>query len=60
MVSNEQNAKTHEVKKRRNTSYWMEEVDITPDLILRYQMETRNLEDILQADLRILKEINQV
>lgn len=49
-----------EVKKRGKIPYWMKNVESTPELILRYQMKTRELEDTLSADLRVLREINQV
>lgn len=53
-------APAQEVKKRGKIPYWMKNVNSTPDLVLRYQLRTKELEDALQADLRVLKEINQV
>lgn len=47
-------------QKRGKIPYWMKNVDSTPDLVFRYQVSTRELQDTLQADLRVLKEINQV
>lgn len=58
MADIEQSAQ--DVKKRGKIPYWLKNVQSTPDLVLRYQLKTRELEDALKADLRILKEINQV
>ncbi|KAJ8939006.1 hypothetical protein NQ314_011256 [Rhamnusium bicolor] len=44
---------------RKKDPPWLESVVISPDLIYRYQMTVKNLEDILQADLKTLKQINQ-
>ncbi|XP_055318755.1 period circadian protein isoform X2 [Sitodiplosis mosellana] len=59
MGDNESNASAQGVKKRGKIPYWMKNVDSTPELVLRYQLKTRELEDALQADLRVLREINQ-
>lgn len=45
---------------RKRDPPWMESVKATPDLIYRYQMSIKGLEDILKADLNSLKEIDQV
>lgn len=60
MADIEQSAPAQDVKKRGKIPYWLKNVQSTPDLVLRYQLKTRELEDALKADLRILKEINQV
>lgn len=60
MDDNESNAPTQDTNKRGKVPYWMKHVESTPDLILRYQVRTRELQDTLQSDLRVLKEINQV
>lgn len=60
MADIEQIAPAQDVKKRGKIPYWMKNVQSTPDLVMRYQLKTRQLEDLLQADLRVLKEINQV
>lgn len=39
---------------------WLENVKVTPELIYRYQMNLRELGDILNTDLNSLKDINQV
>lgn len=38
----------------------MKNVQSTPDLVLRYQVRTKEIEEALKSDLRVLKEINQV
>lgn len=60
MGDNQSNVSPQEVKKRGKIPYWMKNVNSTPDLVLRYQLRTKELEDALQADLRVLREINQV
>lgn len=47
-------------KKRGKVPYWMKNVQSTPDLVLRYQVRTKEIEEALISDLRVLKEINQV
>lgn len=44
---------------RKREPPWMEAVSATPDLIYRYQMSVKGLEDILEADLNSLKDIDQ-
>lgn len=39
---------------------WLDNVKVTPELIYRYQMDVRELGDILHADLNSLKDIDQV
>lgn len=58
--NNEQNTTAHDVKKRGRIPHWMKNVESTPDLVLRYQLRTKELQDTLQSDLRVLREINQV
>lgn len=47
-------------KKRGKTPYWMKNVQSTPELVLRYRVRTKEIEEALISDLRVLKEINQV
>lgn len=49
-----------DIKKRGKIPYWMKNVQSTPDLVLRYQVRTKEIEETLKSDLRVLKEINQV
>ncbi|CAH0556603.1 unnamed protein product [Brassicogethes aeneus] len=44
---------------RKKDPPWLETVTVTPDLIYRYQMTVKGIEDILEADLNTLKEIHQ-
>lgn len=60
MGDNEGNDQAQQAKKRGKIPYWMKNVDSTPELVLRYQLKTKELEDALRADLRVLREINQV
>lgn len=45
---------------RKREPPWLEAVTVTPELIYRYQMSVKGLEDILESDLNSLKEIHQV
>lgn len=45
---------------RRAQAPWLENVNLTPDLIYRYQMDTKSIADVLKADLNILNENKQV
>lgn len=38
----------------------MKNIQSTPDFVLRYQVRTKEVEEALKADLRVLREINQV
>lgn len=60
MDSTDRNTQGQAVKKRGNVPYWMKNVKSTPDLILRYQVKTKDLEEALKSDLRVLREISQV
>ncbi|XP_031621242.1 period circadian protein isoform X2 [Contarinia nasturtii] len=62
MAASKENQTTDEFEKCAKTSslpYWMKNIEVTPDLIFRYQLRARELEDTLQADMRVLKDINQ-
>lgn len=45
---------------RKRDPPWLEAVSVTPELIYRYQMAVRRVEDILEEDLNSLKQIHQV
>lgn len=50
-------------QKRSKIPEWLKNVDLTPDLVLRYQMPITSLDDVLAADLKRLEmftKINQV
>ena len=60
-ANSEQNCgSAQDSKKRGKIPYWMKNVQSTPDLVLRYQVRTKEVEEALKSDLRVLKEINQV
>lgn len=44
---------------RKQEPPWLETVSVTPELVYRYKMAVRGLEDILEADLNTLKEVHQ-
>ncbi|XP_044268555.1 period circadian protein isoform X2 [Tribolium madens] len=44
---------------RKRDPPWLEAVSITPDIIYKYQMTMKGLDDILEADLNALKKIEQ-
>lgn len=39
---------------------WLDNVNVTADLVYRYQMKTRDVNEVLKSDLKALKLINQV
>lgn len=45
---------------KRSTPQWLENIDLTNELIYRYQINTKTLPDILSADLNALNKIKQV
>ncbi|XP_071451408.1 period circadian protein [Hetaerina americana] len=46
-------------KPLRKGPSWLEEVDVTPDLILRYKMDDQILRNVLEADMKALKTVAQ-
>ncbi|XP_008194041.1 period isoform X2 [Tribolium castaneum] len=44
---------------RKRDPPWLEAVTITPEIIYKYQMTVKSLDDILEADLHTLKKIDQ-
>ncbi|XP_063903185.1 period circadian protein isoform X3 [Zophobas morio] len=44
---------------RKRDPPWLEAVSVTPDIIYKYQMTVKGLDDILEADLHALKKIDQ-
>lgn len=47
------------ITKRPDPS-WLDNIDLTKELVYQYQVDTKILQDVLSADLRALKKINQV
>jgi hypothetical protein len=39
---------------------WLEEINVTPELILKYQLQERDLTEILSEDFKALQRITQV
>ena len=39
---------------------WLEDIIVTPELIFRYQVNERGIDEVLQADLEALARIHQV
>ncbi|KAK9736489.1 Period protein 2/3C-terminal region [Popillia japonica] len=44
---------------RKRDPPWLEAVSVTPELIYKYQMSVKEIEDILESDLNTLKQIHQ-
>jgi len=57
-----------EIMKERRKTYpmrkkdppWVESVSVSPNLIYKYQMAVKNLDEILQMDLNTLRNTEQV
>lgn len=45
---------------RRPDPPWLDNINITPELVYRYQMTAKTIGDVLKADTVALKKINQV
>lgn len=45
---------------RKRDPPWLKAVSVTPDLIYRYKMAVKDMENILEADLKALNGMNQV
>lgn len=45
---------------KRPNPHWLDNVDLTDELIYRYQIDGRTLNDILRADLFAMRNVNQV
>lgn len=45
---------------RKKDPPWVESVSVSPNLIYKYQMAVKNLDEILQMDLNTLKNTEQV
>lgn len=50
----------NKIKLRRRHPPWLENVNITSDLIYRYQLQAKAVGETLQADLKTLKGVDQV
>lgn len=38
---------------------WLEQIKLTPELVFRYQLNNREIANVLEADLKVLKGIDQ-
>lgn len=45
---------------KRSNPQWLDNVNLTDDLVYQYQIDARTLSDVLKADLLSLKKTNQV
>lgn len=45
---------------KRPNPHWLENVELTNDLVYQYQVDARTLSDVLNADLYALTSVNQV
>lgn len=52
--------KSPQYPQRKRDPPWLETVSVTPELIYRYQMSIKGIEDILEADLNTLNKAHQV
>lgn len=43
-----------------NDPPWLDDVKVTPELLYRYQLETKELVDVLRHDMDMLKKLRQV
>ena len=52
--------KTPKIPIKRSNPQWLDNVNVTPELIYRYQISTRSLRDVLKDDMCAMKNIQQV
>lgn len=52
--------KTPRVPVRRPDPHWLDNINVTNELVYRYQVNARTLTDVLNDDLYALKNIHQV
>lgn len=52
--------KTPKIPIKRPKPHWLDNINVTPELIYRYQISTRTLNDVLNTDMYALKNIHQV
>lgn len=46
--------------RRRSQPPWLDNVNVTSDLVYKYQMTGKTIDDVLKADLNYLKTVHQV
>jgi Period protein 2/3C-terminal region len=52
--------KTPKIPVKRPNPHWLDNINVTPELVYRYQINARSLSDVLSDDLYKLKNIHQV
>lgn len=52
--------KTPKIPARRPDPHWLDNINVTPELVYRYQVNARTLNDVLNDDLYALKNVHQV
>ncbi|CAL1679142.1 unnamed protein product [Lasius platythorax] len=57
-VSSEEHIKCHQGMQRRDPP-WLEDVQLTPELIYKYQMHPKTLNEVLKVDMDAMKDLNQ-
>ncbi|XP_070157123.1 period circadian regulator isoform X3 [Polyergus mexicanus] len=57
-VSSEEHIKCHQGMRRKEPP-WLEGVQLTPELIYKYQMHPKTLNDVLKVDMNTMKKFNQ-
>ncbi|GAB1867606.1 Period circadian protein [Camponotus japonicus] len=57
-ASSEEHTKCHQGMRRREPP-WLEDVQLTPELIYKYQMHPKTLNEVLKVDMDAMKEFNQ-
>lgn len=45
---------------KRPNPHWLENINLTSDLVYKYQLDTRALSDVLKDDMNALKHFHQV
>ncbi|KAG7212739.1 hypothetical protein KM043_013005 [Ampulex compressa] len=56
-LSQEYEKQQHEI--RRKEPPWLEGIQLTPELVYKYQMHSKTLTEVLQADMDTMKKFNQ-
>lgn len=57
-INLQEHAKCHQGKRKKDPP-WLEGVQLTPELIYEYQMHPKTLNEVLKADMDMMKNLNQ-
>lgn len=52
--------KTPKIHVKRPNPHWLDNINLTPELVFRYQINARSASDVLNEDMFALKNIQQV